>query len=645
MGFESQFYIYFLPVALIPLIIYLIFRKKPQKIVFSSLYLLRDITKNINRKTRLKDIILLIIRTLAAALIVLLFSKPFWGDRSGYDSSGRNALVFYLDSSPSMNSSIDGRTVFDVAKSTLIRALDKSSENDRIHIFTSDPSYFFRGNRSDALKIISDIPAYGRERSLKEILDNTDSLFSEIDDTNKMFFMFTDGNSEPPLEEQTDHSFYKCAVIFDLKVEYSNSSIDSMFFTARNLVNVKVSASGKEQSALDVYKNGVRIYSENITWNGPGDKTVIIDTGIKRSAGEIFTSSLEEDDNIADNTFNAVLSRSDLKKILITGNENSAESKKISALLNSDRDPVFSIEFIEPSLINTVKLNDFDLIFFNAAADMNSFSSSALKRFLEDGKSMFFCSGSDLNLNSYNSGLIDLGMPTISGLEKNTGSYSAVSIKEISHPAFEDVFLSGKTNLSSVEIYSFFKFSDKNWKVLANAGNFPLLMENRIGKGRVLLLTTGLKKEDSNILDNGIAVPLIYNALLYLASGDINRNLSYTVGDRINTLKRSYLTEYGKTPETGKDELSDKFTLGREGFFSIFNDDGTFERNIAVNNQIEKRTSCLPFLEKKFERNVFVNPNGDGDDIIVSGAEDLTQFIFMLIAFLIVIEMLVVRLL
>jgi hypothetical protein len=80
---------YFLPAAVVPAVIYLIFRKKPRKVVFSSLFLMKDISRKMNRRTRIKDIILLILRTLAVLSVILLFAVPYSGAAPG---SGQDML-------------------------------------------------------------------------------------------------------------------------------------------------------------------------------------------------------------------------------------------------------------------------------------------------------------------------------------------------------------------------------------------------------------------------------------------------------------------------------------------------------------------------------------------------------------------------
>ena len=74
--FKNPVFIYFLPVIFLPLIIYLLFRRKYKVVYFPWIYL---IEKSIKRKVkwrRFEEILLLILRILTFLLIILFFSSP-----------------------------------------------------------------------------------------------------------------------------------------------------------------------------------------------------------------------------------------------------------------------------------------------------------------------------------------------------------------------------------------------------------------------------------------------------------------------------------------------------------------------------------------------------------------------------------------
>lgn len=76
MRFLNPFFLYFLPIAFIPLIIYLIEKIKRKRIVFSSLELLEEILKDEKKHFHLNIFLKQLMKVIILALIILSFSKP-----------------------------------------------------------------------------------------------------------------------------------------------------------------------------------------------------------------------------------------------------------------------------------------------------------------------------------------------------------------------------------------------------------------------------------------------------------------------------------------------------------------------------------------------------------------------------------------
>ena len=62
--------------ASIPLIIHLITRQKVKRVFFSSLYFLRELRTQKIRRIKIRQILLLILRTLIILLLILAFARP-----------------------------------------------------------------------------------------------------------------------------------------------------------------------------------------------------------------------------------------------------------------------------------------------------------------------------------------------------------------------------------------------------------------------------------------------------------------------------------------------------------------------------------------------------------------------------------------
>ncbi|MBN1823651.1 MAG: BatA and WFA domain-containing protein [Endomicrobiales bacterium] len=155
-SFLNPSYLWFLPLALGPLVIYFLYRKNPKKIEFSDLRFIEEALKRISRRLRFKQNLLLIVRMLIVLLLVLFFSRPVRHILSSGVSkeAGNIAVVLALDVSYSMSCVSDGRKNLEYYKDAgkkIIDLLPSSARigvvvySDRVHsatpVLSSDRNY------------------------------------------------------------------------------------------------------------------------------------------------------------------------------------------------------------------------------------------------------------------------------------------------------------------------------------------------------------------------------------------------------------------------------------------------------------------------------------------------------------------------
>ena len=107
--------------AIIPLLIHLFAKQKPKKIYFSSLLFIKKSLKERNKSIKIKNILLIIIRTLIILLSILAIARPalkipiLKNKQAHHDT----AVAIILDNSLSMDYLTDTETEFQKAKSTI----------------------------------------------------------------------------------------------------------------------------------------------------------------------------------------------------------------------------------------------------------------------------------------------------------------------------------------------------------------------------------------------------------------------------------------------------------------------------------------------------------------------------------------------
>jgi hypothetical protein len=125
--FASPAFLYALPAAAIPWIIDLLNRRRFRRVRWAAMDYLVQAAQQRRRRVRLKHLLLLLARTLAVILIVLLFARPGASRAlAGLGASG-GSIVVALDDSASMAQRAGAGSVFDRARAYVLSLAERAA--------------------------------------------------------------------------------------------------------------------------------------------------------------------------------------------------------------------------------------------------------------------------------------------------------------------------------------------------------------------------------------------------------------------------------------------------------------------------------------------------------------------------------------
>ena len=108
MNFLNPLFLFGLAAAAIPILIHLFTRRRPREMRFSSLEFLTEVNQSEIRRLRLKQWLLLLLRTLAVAALALTMARPALRGTSGLQGGAAATLVVLVDQSGSMGAAAPG---------------------------------------------------------------------------------------------------------------------------------------------------------------------------------------------------------------------------------------------------------------------------------------------------------------------------------------------------------------------------------------------------------------------------------------------------------------------------------------------------------------------------------------------------------
>ncbi|MDX1565509.1 MAG: VWA domain-containing protein, partial [Phycisphaeraceae bacterium] len=132
-GFVNPLFLLALAGLGLPVLIHWLTRARPRQIAYPTFHLLVESGEQKQRLHRLRTWILLLVRALAVAALVLLFSRPIWNEAPAAQETERadRRVVLVIDASASMSAVDQGLTLFNRAVSQaadMLRSLDGQTE-------------------------------------------------------------------------------------------------------------------------------------------------------------------------------------------------------------------------------------------------------------------------------------------------------------------------------------------------------------------------------------------------------------------------------------------------------------------------------------------------------------------------------------
>lgn len=589
LSFLNSFFLWGLAAASIPLIIHLIKRNRAVRLPFAAMRFLQLEPNERTRSQRLKQIILLLMRITAFALLALAFARPFfenvnasflWGDQS-------NAAVILVDNSFSM-----------AQDDNFQKAIAKARE-----LLTS----FEPGNQVTVLQFAESVASLGESR------DNFAALTAELDaraalsmqSTNYLPALQTAETIllEAPAESKSIYlisDFQKSGwenlhqsweVHPSIKMnlipvgdgsEFSNIAVKDVRVSRESdlasegdvLVRLKNYGNKKLQTQIRLLLNEREVSRKNESLSPTEEKIV----HFKRTrfpdgfVTGIVEASSEAENITIDNQYFFVIEKKTKSQILAVNGEPNKRVSSDDELFFLDR-AVNLPKLAKYSLVQTTpeNLNDYDFSNYRAiilanVKDLGRATIQRLTYYVRGGGGLILTLGDRVNPVVFNRLFAELSPAPLTGQAFNRLSRdSGVILAEIDyqHPIFRIFSDPGQSDLSAAQFFQYFHTQPVNTEsVLAYFDDgSPGILERRLGNGNVILFTSSLDTEWNNLPVKSLFLPLIYQTLDYVASEQKGQK-SFLIGNPV--AMQSYSVGLSDKSEASDPDLTIQLPSGKE---------------------------------------------------------------------------------
>lgn len=594
MTFLNPLILFGLIAASIPIILHLLNLRKLRTIEFSTLAFLKELQRTKIRRLKLRQILLLITRTLLIIFIVLAFARPAmrgtWLGNIGTHS--HSSIVIVFDDSFSMMASDERGVFFKQAKEATSRVIDLLKKGDEVFFIklsdlpkaTIEPAtHDFDGLQ----RIISEAQISMIRRPMEDALLLASKLLQHSANANKEVYIISDMQEtlfqnfkgilqrspfEHPFEidkSQPLPLFDEQTNIFLIQVgskEEANVAIDSLdiitkLFEKDKPVTIFTSIRNHGKAPVNnyiasVFLDGVKAAQKNVSIEAGGSTTCEFVVTPKRTGFIKGYIELENDAIELDNKrYFTVYITEQISIAIISSSESETQFLLLALAAKNEQAfrSSFNINRVTPQKFPTLNLNNVDVLICTNTKTFNSNDIQRIKDLITNGGGFVLFAEEKLQPTNYNLLLSNLGIPPIETVTEINNQNFNLSFNKIDleHPLFSTIFENDRTDKKrknlSIESPNIFKSTKRQAgkqarTIISLSDGTPFLTEQVLGDGKILFYSIAPILSWSDFPLKGIFVPLIYRSMIYTTPHQFNQS-NYLAGEAPIIIVQSSLSK------------------------------------------------------------------------------------------------------
>ncbi len=223
----------FLAAGVLPLLIYLFAKKRPKKVVFSSIRFIQQSNDSQKKKLNIKNILLLIIRILIILLTILAISRPFLKIQglSNTTKHPPTAISIIIDTSWSMQYLSEQTSSLNKATEILSEINSMLNSRDIVSVVSLSREWnnLYAVNQSEINEeLISSLDISETPIALKEAFEISEQLLKEAQLSNREVYLITDmQEQELPIESKFPLQIVPIKIDSWLNISCVSANIDA----------------------------------------------------------------------------------------------------------------------------------------------------------------------------------------------------------------------------------------------------------------------------------------------------------------------------------------------------------------------------------------------------------------------------------
>ena len=534
MQFLFPIFLFALAAVAIPIIIHLFHFRRFRTVYFTNVRFLREVKEENSSRRKIRDLLVLLARCLAVAMLVLGFAQPFLPRNTEGVKKGEQAVSVYLDNSFSMNALSKDLSLLEKAKQKAREIVQAYAADDKFQVLTSD----FEGrhqrlvSKDEALNLIDEIKTTPSVQELSKVLTHQQQALNSTNAPNKTAFILSDFQ-----KNVTDIPNFKDTTL-DINlvpltaVQEKNIAIDSAWFespmqmmgqtnplivrvtnyTSENAENVKLSlkldGQDKPVGLLNIKAHSSVEDTINIT---------ILRTGWHEADLSITDFPVQFDDHLFF-TFNVP---PQINVLVISDGGGNRFLESAMAGVRS-----FKVTNQSSGNVTYSQFPQYQMVVLSNLVSVSSGLAAELTQYAKNGGNVVTFPAPSVDLTSYSNFFNTAQSNNLNGFETTPREVATVNLDEF---VFKDVFTNKNVNMKLPSTTGNYRLTNRNGEnLLTYRDGSSFVTKNRVGQGHIYICAAPLDDKISTLARSGeIFVPMLYKMAISSAK---EWKIGYVIG-------------------------------------------------------------------------------------------------------------------
>lgn len=496
MHFKHPEILYFLFLLVIPILVHLFQLRRFKKEYFTNVRLLKELSIQTRKSSKIKKWLLLATRLLLLIGIVLAFAQPFFKAKDSTNST--NEMYIVLDNSYSMQAK--GQKG-ELLKRAIEDLLEHAPENQNFSIITNSETFWNTDIKSirSSLQNLKYSPLPFQLESAMAKIKSHKSAF------NKDVIIISDAVGLEQKQLKSIDKEFQTFFIIPKAEQKNNVAVDSVFInqTLDNFyeIGIKLSGHGDEFTGIPIaLYNKEKLIAKTIVKLESKQKTIHFTIPKEDFQGYV---TITDNGLEYDNTLFFSISKPEKIDVLSIGDSN--KSTFLSRIYTKDE---FNYTNYPIGSLDYNLLEKQDAIVLNELKEIPQALQTTLKSFVEKGGNLVFIPSAENVISNANSFLANFGNIQFKSMQNGEKLVTKIAFN---NPLYHSVFEKQVVNFQYPNTKSSFAISSSNPSILSYQDQSVFLTAIQNPMASVYVFAAAINKTNSNFQNSPLIVPTFYN--------------------------------------------------------------------------------------------------------------------------------------